>query len=55
MVAINEKAETYWVAVPGIEYAFMQKEELAERLKLGIEPDRERYSERMSQGYKMGF
>lgn len=39
MVAINDKAETYWVAVPSIKHLFMTRTELVETLQQGIEPE----------------
>lgn len=51
LVAINEKAEAYWLAVPSIEFVFMNKIELA--LWLGIEPDTQKYEQKISRGHGM--
>jgi hypothetical protein len=55
IVALNEKREVYWLAVPSIEYAFMNKYELSEALGLEINPDTPRHEQKVEHGYGHGI
>jgi len=53
LVAITDEKETVWIAVPDIRYALLEKEELAETLRLRVTPDIPKHEEKISERYRM--